>query len=69
MQIEIDFHKGQETKLYGKWRNQGQMITRIYDMLLFYIYMHTHICILIYVCAYIEGGGERASTCAHQFDH
>lgn len=71
--IDIDFHKGQETILYRKWMNQGQMITRIYDLShVIILYIYTHIYILIYVYVYIEGeGGEKesVSTRAHQFDH
>lgn len=67
--IEIDFHKGQETILYGKWLNQRQMITRIYDLshVIIILYIYTHIYILIYVHVYIEGGGgerEREHTCS-----
>lgn len=71
--IEIDFHKGQETILYKKWLNQGQTITRIYDLSRYYhfIYIHTYIHIDICLCIYRGRGEERdsASTHAHQFDH
>lgn len=58
--IEIDFHKGQETILYGKWLNQRQMITRIYDLshVIIILYIYTHIHIDICSCIY-RGRGRR----------